>query len=110
MARFHGKIGYGTPVEKAPSVYVIEITERSYTGDEIKNYSKTEPGEGLNDNIIINNQISVVADPYAYENFQKIKYIEWMGSKWKVTSVEVQRPRLILSIGGVYNEQETSGA
>lgn len=103
MARFHGKIGYGETVETRPSIWELVITEKAYTGDVIKNVSRNEKAENLNDDINVSNQISVVADPYAYENFHKIKYVDWMGTLWKVTSIEVDRPRLKLSIGGVYN-------
>jgi hypothetical protein len=67
--------------------------------------SQWQAGENLNDNMNINNRISILADPFAYQNFHTIKYINWMGAKWKVGSVEVQSPRLILAIGGVYNGQ-----
>lgn len=105
MAKFYGKIGYAETVETAPGVWTEVITERNYFGDVIKNTSRWHTGENLNDNLTINNELSVVADPYAYENFHAIRYIEWMGSKWKVTSITVLRPRLLISIGGVYNGQ-----
>lgn len=104
MARWHGKIGYGEMIEKAPGVWVLDIEERFYTGDEVKNVSRNEKGENLNDDLNVSNQISIVADPFAYKNFHKIKYVDWRGTLWKVNSVEVNTPRLILSIGGVYNE------
>lgn len=103
MARFHGLIGYGETVETRPSIWELVINEKAYTGDVVKNISRNEKAENLNDDINVSNQISVVADPYAYENFHKIKYVDWMGTLWKVTSIEVDRPRLKLSIGGVYN-------
>ena len=107
MGKFHGAIGYGHTVEKDPGVWVEEITERSYFGDELKQMSKTRDGEHLNDNLTVDIRISIVADPYAYMNFSTIRYVAWMGTKWKVSSVDVQRPRLILTIGEVYNEQGT---
>ena len=61
----------------------------------------------INDNLNISNEFSIIADPFAYENFQNMRYIVFMGAKWKITSVEVQYPRLILTVGGVYNEQTT---
>lgn len=103
MAKFYGKIGYAVPKETAPGVWSEEITTRSYRGDVLRNTRRWESNENLNDNLNINNLISIVADAFAYENFFSMRYIEWMGSKWKVTNVEVQRPRLILTIGGVYN-------
>lgn len=103
MGKFYGKVGYGETVETSPDIWEEQIVERAYYGDVLKNSRQWEKGEGLNDNLKINNSISVVADAYAYENFASIRYVEWMGAKWKVTNVEVQRPRLIFTLGGVYN-------
>lgn len=103
MARFHGRIGYEEVVETSPGVYTPMIVERDYFGDDIVRMSKWEAGENLNDDINVQNEISIVADAYAYQNFQNIRYVEYMGAKWKVKSIKVIRPRLTLSIGGVYN-------
>ena len=103
MAKFYGAIGYGEPVEKRPGVYVDEITERMYSGDLLQNTRSLQPSETLNDNINVANRVSIIADPFAYKNFHSMKYIEFMGAKWKITKVEVSRPRLILTVGGVYN-------
>jgi hypothetical protein len=103
MAKFYGKIGYAESSETSPDVWTDVITERNYFGDIVKNTRRLEAGEGLNDNININNLISIVADPFAIQNFLTMRYVEWMGALWKITNVEVQRPRLILTIGGVYN-------
>lgn len=108
MAKYYGMIGYAEYPETAPDVYQEVITEREAQGDVIKNIKKTTGTETLNDNITVNNQISIIADPYAYANFHSIRYVTWMGSKWKVSSVTVAYPRLILDIGGVYNEQTRS--
>jgi len=105
MGKFYGDIGYMTMVQKRPGVWQEEITTRKYSGDVLRNVSKTQSGENLNDNLTIDNRISIVADPFAYENFSSMRYVDWMGALWKSNSVEVQRPRLILTIGGVYNEQ-----
>lgn len=108
MARFYGKVGYAVMVETAPGVEREKIVPRMYYGDDIKNVSRWENGQGLNDDINISNEISILADPYAYENFHMIRYVEYMGTKWKVRNVTVQRPRLLLSLGGVYNDQLVS--
>jgi hypothetical protein len=108
MAKFYGSIGYAITSETSPGVWQEQITERNYYGDVIRNLSKIQSGENLNDNLNVDNKISIVSDPYAYENFQSMRYVKWMGALWKITSVEVQRPRLILSVGGVYNEQQTT--
>lgn len=104
MAKFFGKIGFTKTEETAPGVYREVTTERDYRGDVFRNTRKWENGEHLNDDLNVNNQISIVADAYANENFFAMRYISWMGAYWKITNVEVQRPRLILTIGGVYNK------
>lgn len=105
MARFHGEVGYGETVESPPGsgVWVDQITEFPYTGDVIRNSRRLESGEGLNDDISVGNSISIVADQHAIEHFFKIKYVRWAGVLWTVTTVEVRSPRLILSLGSVYN-------
>ena len=103
MAKFFGKIGYAETVETTPGVWEEKITEREYFGDLIRNTRSLQSGEQLNDNINISNEISIVADPFAYENFHSMRYVEFMNAKWKISSIDVQYPRLILSVGGLYN-------
>lgn len=107
MAKFFGKIGFSVTSEydpiNHPGVWKESITERDYYGDIIRVSRRWENGEHLNDNLNINNEISIVSDAYAIQNFCMMKYIVWMGIKWKITSVSVEHPRLTLSIGGVYN-------
>lgn len=103
MAKFFGKVGYVIPTETAPGVWVEKAHERSYRGDIVRNNYRWDNAETLNDNFTISNTISIVADTFAFDNLPAIKYVEWMGHPWKVTSVEIQRPRLNLTIGGVYN-------
>lgn len=103
MAKFYGKIGFASTVETVPGVHVEQITERSYKGDVIRNTRRLEGADQVNSDINVSNSISIVSDPYADGNFFAMRYLHWMGVRWKVTSVEVRRPRLILTIGGVYN-------
>ena len=103
MAKFYGNIGFAETVETEPGVWVEEITVRPYYGDLVRNTRRLENSGGVNDNVNISNEISIIADPYANHNFHSIRYIEFMGAKWKVSNIEVQYPRLILTIGGVYN-------
>lgn len=102
MAKYYGKIGYGVTEEVKPGVWKRTITERNYYGNVIRNNRRLQSSGNLNDNITISNEISIVADPYAYNNFHNILYIEYAGSKWKVSSIDVQLPRLVLSLGEVY--------
>lgn len=101
--RFCGKVGYSITVNKGYGVYEPEIVEKEYRGDVIRNSRKLESSDGVNDNININSNISIVADAFAYQNFLNIIYVEFMGVKWKVHNVEPQHPRLILHLGGLYN-------
>jgi len=103
MARFSGRVGYGEPIETRPGVWVDNIVERTYFGDVIQNIRSLKQGENLNDDISVQNSISIVADAYANDHFFAIRYVEWAGALWKVSSVEVQRPRLLLKLGEVYN-------
>lgn len=103
MAKYYGNVGFAETTEVRPGVWVDTITERPYYGDLIRNFGKNQPSGGVNNNINIANSISIVSDPYANQNFLKIKYLEFMGVNWCVTDVEVNYPRLILTIGGVYN-------
>ena len=103
MAKFYGTIGYAITEETKPGVWEPNVTERNYYGELIRNFRKLESSGHLNDNINVVNEISIVADPFAYENFHSMLYVTYMGAKWKITNVEVQHPRLILTLGGVYN-------
>lgn len=103
MAKFYGNVGYIETVEVEPGCWEEQTIERPYYGDLIRNTSRYQSSGGVNDNISINNNISIVADPYANENFQHMRYVVFMGTKWKITNVEIQYPRIILTLGGVYN-------
>ena len=107
MAKFYGEIGYVIPTEKSPGVWVDEIVKRHYYGDVNRNSRRLQSSSEVNDNITISNEISIVADPFAVTNFHWIKYVKFMGAKWKVTNIEVQHPRLILTVGGLYNVEQT---
>ena len=106
MAKFHGKLGYGITGETKPGVWVDQIIEKDVVGDFIKNTRQLENSGGVNDNININNSISIVADPYVTENFHLIKYVKFMGTAWKVRTAVVQYPRIILTLGGEYNGEQ----
>lgn len=103
--RFFGVVGYGESLETLPGSGVWEdvITEVPYTGDVFRDIGKQDPGENLNNDLSVNNSISIVADEKANEHFFKIKYVMWQGVRWTVSSVEVKPPRLVLSLGKVYN-------
>lgn len=101
--KFAGMVGYEILSETRPGVWLPEITERKYRGDVNRVSRRLQSGEKVNDDITISNEIEILADAFAFENFQNIKYVTWMGTKWKVNTITVEPPRLILEIGGVYN-------
>ncbi len=102
--KYYGKIGFGITEEIKPGVWKPQIIERQYSGDLMRNLSRnSESAQQVNDNLNLSNQISIVADPFAYQHFSEIRWLEFMGVKWKVSTVEVQYPRLIITTGGIYN-------
>ena len=103
MAKFYGDIGFAILTKTSPGVYDEDILERNYYGDILRNSRRLQSTDNVNPNINISNEISIIADPYANENFHAMRYVKFMGTKWKITNVEVNYPRLILTIGDVYN-------
>lgn len=104
MAKWYGVIGYAESVKIEPGVYGEEIIEYHHYGEVIRNSRRLQTvSNSTNDDINISNQLSIIADPYASQNFHKMRYAEFMGTKWKITDIEVQYPRLTLTLGGVYN-------
>lgn len=103
MAKFYGSIGFSRTVETAPSVYEEQTSERKYFGDIQADFFKIKNGKNLNDEIDINNKLSIVADSFAINHYGAMRYVKWHNEAWEISSVEVSWPRLILSIGGLYN-------
>lgn len=106
MAKFHGLVGYNEGSKESlsqPGVWLKDVTERSYSGDVLNVGRMLESDEKVNDDLRMSARFSIVADGYAIENFSNILYVVYNGTKWKVNTVTVERPRLILYIGGIYN-------
>lgn len=105
MPKFFGPIGFVTPIEDpaGSGIWVEDATEKNYRGEIIRNSRLWESSQQLNDNLNIRNAISIVADPYISNKINTIRYVKWLGTYWKVIDIEVQYPRLVLILGGVYN-------
>lgn len=104
MARFYGEVGFAqVNVETAPGVWEDVVIERKYFGDVLRNSRRLDGGDQVNNDISVGNSISIVADDDAFGHFFNMRYVMWMGTRWIVSDVEVQSPRLILKLGGVYN-------
>ena len=103
--RFKDVIGFGVSEEDPPEsgIWVKKVTERVYFGDIIRNSRRLENDQKVNNDLTVGNSISIVADPYAHEHFFAMLYIKWGGVLWEIENIDVQSPRLILRLGGVYN-------
>lgn len=110
MAKWYGIIGYDVPTETKPGVWGHKITERNYYGDAIDPGRRVQSADQLQDHLIVQNTLSIVADPFALDSFQYIRYASFMGANWEVSHVKVQYPRLILTLGGIYNGTNTGRA
>lgn len=104
MTKFFGKIGYVMTQETKPGVWMDQIMEREYYGDLLRNSYRFQTSDKVNDDVLIANEFSIIADSFAKDNFHLMRYIEFEGTKWKITNVEVRYPRLNLTVGGIYNE------
>lgn len=103
MAKFYGVVGFVEHQETSPGVHKEITVERPYYGDMNRNSYRFQPAEQLNDHINVNNEFSIVSDPYAMQNYHLMRYVKFRDTAWKITNVIEQYPRLILSVGGVYN-------
>lgn len=115
MSKYYGKIGYVETVEGinpktglGNGVWTEQVTERFYYGDVERKTARWQSGENKNDEKTLSIEISIVADSYAYQHFDTMRYIEYMGNEWKITSIEPAHPRLRLSIGELYNGKRSS--
>lgn len=106
MAKFHGVVGYATQEELRPGVIRDVISERTYYGDVVKDTVKWNQGERFHKDLSLANTISILADAYAYENVNSVRYVYLAGAYWTVADVIIQRPRLIFRLGGIYNGEK----
>ena len=106
MAKFYGAIGYIVQVKTGPGVWEDKEVEKIYRGDVILNQQRWQKSEEISDNFNLDNSISILADEFAYDNIGYIKYIVYRGKKWCVQSLAINRPRIVLQIGGLYNGGE----
>lgn len=101
--KYYGNIGYAETEEISPGVYVEKIVEYPYYGDVIDFGRSLQSSDKINDDMKITNQLSIVADDIAYKNMCNIRYAEFMGSKWKISQIKVLTPRLLLTLGDLWN-------
>lgn len=104
--KYFGRVGFVKYEESSPGVWRTIVTEKKYRGDVLQNRANINPSDSVSDELRLSNRISIICDSFAIENFQWIKYIEYLGTMWIVSLAEVQRPRVILTMGGVYNGEQ----
>lgn len=104
MARFFGEVGFAEEnVEVRPGIFEDRVVEYKYKGDVVLNFRRFQDGPTIVDGVSVDNSISILANKYANEHIDAMRYVVWRGTRWEINSVEVQRPRLLLRLGGVYN-------
>lgn len=106
VKKYFGRVGFVKYEESSPGVWRTIVTEKKYRGDVLQNRANINPSDSVSDELRLSNRISIICDSFAIENFQWIKYIEYLGTMWIVSLAEVQRPRVILTMGGVYNGEQ----
>lgn len=104
--KWFGKIGFSNQSEGEVGVWEDKPIERDYFGDISKSSKRDSIASTTNPDITISNQLSVVADPFLLDSFDRILYVTFMHSKWKVDSVELQYPRMTLTFGSLYRKDE----
>ena len=113
MAKYYGNIGFATQAETRPGIWEDTVEARPYKGDVLHSGRRYEQSESINDNLVLTNRFSIISDAYLLAHIPELRYLEYQGAKFKITSVELERPRVTISVGGVYvsgNEtSETSG-
>ena len=108
MAKYYGFVGFAIQQEtpEGSGIYEEHITERPYCGDLLRNIRRTQSSTDVNDSYVLNNQISIIADAYAMENYEHISYVTYLSGRWKVSAAQIEPPRIVLDMGGVYNGPE----
>lgn len=108
MAKFHGMIGYVVEPTVTGGVVTENVMERKAYGDFEDIGRRLDNSDAINDTVVVTNRISIVADAYARAHVFAMRYVVWQGSKWRIASVTANYPRLILTLGGVYNGESAT--
>ena len=103
MNKARETIGFGITQNESPGVFSEKIVERKYYVDKIFDSRKYDQNNSINGSIDLSNKFSIVCDPFARENYLNMRYITWMGVKWRISTITVDYPRLTLSVSGEFN-------
>lgn len=109
MSKFTGLVGFITQEESIPGVWSPIENSKKMRGDLISssatngNGSRIADSGKVNDDVSLNHRVSLLGDYYTFNNYLNIKWIQIGGRKLEVSSIELQRPRVILTVGGLWN-------
>lgn len=105
MPKWFGNVGYVITEEdpNRPGIFVETLHPHRYCLEDVSKGIRNQDGQSVNKNLTVTNQVTFIADPYAFEHYSAIRYVEYLGVKWEVSTVQVKRPRLIMTLGEVYN-------
>lgn len=98
-----GEIGYAKSIETTPGVYDDQITRKPFSGDLIQDTRKWESDQKVNDNLVLGNRVSILASSFARANLDFMKFVKIGESYWEISNIQIQYPRLFLTLGSVYN-------
>lgn len=111
MARFHDKVGFLIPKDDQETGIADTVpVEKSYYGKILEHSRRWETGDNLNDDLSVSNQIAITANDYAFRYMSSIGYVRWKCAYWKVVSLRVKGPEIILTLGGVWNGPTAAAA
>jgi hypothetical protein len=105
MAKFTGKVGFIEFVESEPGLFRPVVIEKSFSGDLLLDRRGWKASEHTSGDVFVSNRISLLANADLVNNLANIKYVIFMGVKWKVATFEILLPRVILTLGEVYNAE-----
>ena len=104
--KYSGKIGFEVTVNDGDGVWKPIITDKPYTGDVLRLIRNKDSGDHIIDGLKLNSQFSILMDPFFQDHFSSVKYIEYMGTKWSIESIEPNYPRVLITPGGIYHGDE----
>jgi hypothetical protein len=104
MSKFWGPIGINRGFQETGPGIIDNVIEEVYVKGEIRNVKASWSQQTMNDTLQARHLLSVVTPEDSEIDFNEVVYIVWQGHKWAVTSIQYNRPRVELTLGGLYNE------
>ncbi len=103
MTRFRGSIGINRgSVETSPGIFEPSIEELEVTG-EMRNPSARWPAHQQGGSVSARHALSIVTPEDSIVDYTEVVYVIWQSQKWSVVSIQYKRPRIELTLGGLYN-------